>query len=174
MKRRDLEAPAACRLLSEARRRFTLSVAQSPDGCSGGSSSAHRNQRASCLEDPQIAWSWLTRPNQRPALDCSIPCKLHLERHLLAASEAGRSARSQYRIGPDRVALTGTRRPRPSPGCAPSGWGGDVSSPEATLLNRWSCLRLGRHRATQSPVVHVPRNRRTSTRIEKGWVFTNQ
>jgi hypothetical protein len=29
-------------------------------------------------------------PNYRPALDCSIPCGLRFEHHLLAASEAGR------------------------------------------------------------------------------------
>src|SRR5262249_5167453 len=86
------KAPAACWGLSEARGRFTLSLAQSTDGGGGSGSSAHRNQGAPCLEDSPIAWSWLTRPNKRPALVCSISCRLHFERLLLAASEAGRSA----------------------------------------------------------------------------------
>ena len=48
------KAPASCRVLSEARGRFTLSLDQSTDGRGGSGSSAHRNQGAACLEDPAI------------------------------------------------------------------------------------------------------------------------
>ena len=57
------KAPASCRVLSEARGWFTLSLDQSKDGRGGGGSSAHRNQGAACLEDPEIARSKLTTPN---------------------------------------------------------------------------------------------------------------
>jgi hypothetical protein len=67
MKRRDLEKRLrhAGWVLPEARGWFTLSVDQSTDGCGGGGSSAHGNQRAACLEDSEIAWGRLTRPNPK-------------------------------------------------------------------------------------------------------------
>src|SRR4249920_1750457 len=57
------KAPAACWVLPQARGWFTLSVDQPTDGGGGGGSSTHRNQGTARLEDSEIAWSRLTKPN---------------------------------------------------------------------------------------------------------------
>lgn len=87
MKRRDLEKRlrhAGCYLKREGG--HTL-VDKSKDGGGGGRSSARRNQGAARLEDPEVSWSKLTRPNYPVGGQAGLSVSFAFRRHLPGAPQ---------------------------------------------------------------------------------------